>query len=200
MRDWKYDTRTEGAIRSALLELLTEQPLANVTVAELCRYAHVSRSTFYEHFDNIANVYDAIVEEFSAGLSPVIAQVACPGENACTGEPFCARLRESSPFAPAVGDDRFLGALLRKSSRLEKHDLYNLLTDAGYASDQARAVCAFQLAGCFTAVRMAKSDKSDWQKIKPVIDRFILGGIAACLAYTRDASDSGTGQGGTGQG
>ena len=29
MRDWKYDTRTEGAISSALLGLLEEKPLAD---------------------------------------------------------------------------------------------------------------------------------------------------------------------------
>ena len=62
MRNWKYDTKTESAIRSALLSLLAKKTLADITVSELAREAHVSRSTFYEHFGNPADVYDSIVE------------------------------------------------------------------------------------------------------------------------------------------
>lgn len=187
MRDWKYDTRTEGAISSALLGLLEEKPLADVTVAELCRQARVSRSTFYEHFGNISDVYDAIVSDFSTGLSPVMAQVARSGADACAGEPFCARLREGGVFAPAVGEDRFPHALMQDDGFLEKHDLFDLLTGAGYTPDQARAVCAFQIAGCFTAARTTQPGEAAWREVKPVIDRFILGGVAACLAHKRGA-------------
>lgn len=182
MRDWKYSTGTEKAIRSALLALLAEKPLADVTVAELCRAAHVSRSTFYEHFGNVADVYDAIVREFSAGISPVMAQVARPGGDACAGMPFCTRLREGGPFTAAVKDDRFLSAFMQEAGLLEKHDLYGLLVGAGYTPDQARAICAFQLAGCFTAARTTNVADDAWPGVKAVLDRFILGGVSACLA------------------
>ena len=43
MRDWKYDTKTESAVRDALLRLLTNKRLADITVSELAREAHVSR-------------------------------------------------------------------------------------------------------------------------------------------------------------
>ena len=187
MRDWKYATRTEGSIRSAMLELLAEKPLADVTVMELCRKAHVSRSTFYEHFGNVADVYDGIVEEFASGLSPVMAQVARPGSDACAGQPFCSRLRENGPFSPAIGDDRFLNTFMQRMGNLEKHDLYEILTRAGYAPKQARAVCAFQLAGCFSAARATDVPDESWSDVKAVIDRFILGGISACLAAKRDS-------------
>ncbi|MBQ1449552.1 MAG: TetR family transcriptional regulator, partial [Eggerthellaceae bacterium] len=51
----KYATRTEGAVKEALLALLAKKQLADITVSELSREAHVSRSTFYEHFGNPAD-------------------------------------------------------------------------------------------------------------------------------------------------
>ena len=190
MRDWKYDTKTESAIRNALLKLLAKKPLADVTVSELAREAHVSRSTFYEHFGNPADVYDSIVGEFARNLSPMMNQVACTSEMQQKGVPFCMRLREGGQFAPAIGEDRFLTAFLGQESNMENHDLYGILTSAGYTPDQASALCSFQLAGCFTAARASREDPEGWQETKAIIDRFILGGIAACLAAKRSSSDS----------
>ncbi|MBQ9041797.1 MAG: TetR/AcrR family transcriptional regulator [Eggerthellaceae bacterium] len=185
MREWKYDTNTEGAVRSALLALLAKKALADITVSELAREAHVSRSTFYEHFGNPADVYDSIVDEFAADLSPMMDQVACTSEMKPKGEPFCMRLRDGGPFAPAIDEDRFLNAFLSQGSNLEGHDLYGILTGAGYTPDQARALCAFQLAGCFTAARTSRESAAGWQETKAAIDRFILGGTAALLAAKR---------------
>ena len=145
----------------------------------------MSRSTFYEHFGNPCDVYDSIVQEFSRGLSPMMEQVACTSEMNPSVEPFCARLRDDGPFSPAVNEDRFLNSFLERTEMLEGHDLYAILTNAGYAPDQARALSAFQLAGCFTAARMSQAGSANWLTVKAVIDRFILGGIAACLAAKR---------------
>ena len=67
----KYETRTEQRIRDALLKLLANKPLADITVSELAREAHVSRSTFYEHFGNPDDVYDVLMAEISAELSAI---------------------------------------------------------------------------------------------------------------------------------
>lgn len=182
MREWKYDTKTEQAMCSALLALLAKKPLADITVSELAREAHVSRSTFYEHFGNPADVYDSIVEEFAADLSPMMDQVACTSEMKPKGEPFCMRLRNGGTFTPAIGEDRFLSAFLSREESLEGHDLYGILTGAGYSSDAARTLCAFQLSGCFAAARASRAEAESWHETKAVIDRFILGGIAALLA------------------
>lgn len=186
MRDWKYETGTEDAIRAGLLRLLAHERLADVTVSQLAREAHVSRSTFYEHYGNPADVYDSIVEEFSQDLSPLMEQVACSSAMAPAKEPFCARLRAKGPFSAAVMEDRFLNTFLGETANVEKHDLYGVLVDAGYTPAQARALCAFQLAGCFTAARTTTEDDS-WQDAKEAIDRFILGGIAACLAAKKQS-------------
>jgi AcrR family transcriptional regulator len=51
--------RTRLAIKSALLSLLEDKPLAKITVSELAETAQVNRKTFYNHYLDINSVlYD----------------------------------------------------------------------------------------------------------------------------------------------
>ena len=51
---------TEARICCALVELLHEEPLADISVKELCSRAYVARSTFYAHYRNVDDVLAAI--------------------------------------------------------------------------------------------------------------------------------------------
>ena len=101
------------------------------------------------------------------------------------GKPFCMLVREAGEHAPVVGEARFADTLLSSGKTQEGHDLHTLLVDAGYTQAEAQAVCSFQMSGCFSAARSADTREEDWANIRAVIDRFILGGIAACLAAKR---------------
>ena len=152
-RKSKYATRTDGAVKSALLELLKKKPLADVTVSELAREAKVSRSTFYDHYGNPADVYDALIRDFSEDVSPLMSQVACSDALRPTGRSFCALVRDAGPLAPAVGEERFMDTFLSRQGEMEQHDLFALLVEAGYSQLQAQAICSFQMSGCFAAAR-----------------------------------------------
>ena len=178
----KYATRTEGALKEALLALLAEKQLADVTVSELAREAHVSRSTFYEHFGNPADVYDAVVRDYASDTLPLMSQITCSDGFKPKGRPFCSLVREAGAYDPVVREGRFLDAFLDKRKGMDQHDLFALLTNAGYTNAQAEAVCSFQMTGCFAAARSSNASDEEWAQIRAVIDRFILGGIAACLA------------------
>lgn len=181
-----YDTKTERVVKRALLALMAKKPLADVTISELAREAHISRSTFYEHYGNPADVYDSLVQEFSQDVSPLLEQFTCSETRQNKGAPFCVKLREQGPFAPLVNEGRFMDTFLNTEGNLEQHDMFNLLSSAGYTPEQARALAAFQMSGCFSAARAAHVSAGEWEEIRPVIDRFILGGISACLAAKRD--------------
>lgn len=178
----KYNTGTEQAVKSALLKLLAKKSLFDISVTELAREAGISRTTFYEHYGNPSDVYDELMGDFSRELSPVLAQVACSDRFKPTGVPFCARLRSGGELGSLVDDDRFLGSFLSRSENLEEHDLYGVLTGAGYTAVQAKALCTFQLAGCYSAAQSTQATDAEWEEVKAVIDRFILGGVSACLA------------------
>ena len=181
-RTTKYATRTDAAIKQALLSLLGKKRLSEVTVSELARDAHVSRSTFYEHFGNPDEVYDALIEDISGEMAPLMSQVVCSDGFRREGRPFCALVRDAGEYAPAVRDSRFLDSFLSKGEGRYEHDLYDVLVDAGYDELEAQAVCSFQMSGCFAAARSTPVSAEEWARVRGVIDRFILGGIAACLA------------------
>ena len=178
----KYVTRTDEAVKQALLKLLAKEPLSEVTVSELAREAQVSRSTFYEHFSNPGDVYDELVSDVMGEIAPLMSQVACSDGFRHEKRPFCSLVRDTGELAPAVRDARFLDSYLARGNTSGEHDLYGLLADAGYSDAEARAVCAFQMSGCFTAARATPVSDEERERIRAVIDRFILGGIAACLA------------------
>jgi AcrR family transcriptional regulator len=61
--------RTLAALRRALSELVTTTPVSQITVAQLCRTAGVHRTTFYQHFDTVAEVAGAVVAEVLHGIT-----------------------------------------------------------------------------------------------------------------------------------
>lgn len=62
----KTDRRTVytlNVIQQAFLKLIDQQPFAKVTVAQLCREADITRSTFYLHYSNLNEVLDAVLDQ-----------------------------------------------------------------------------------------------------------------------------------------
>ena len=178
----KYETRTESAIKEALLRLIESKKLADITVSELARAAGISRSTFYQHYCNPADVYDALVKQFVEQLSPLVDQIACSDSPKPVKKSFCALVRDEGPLKPIVDDDRFLPSFLTKQNTARKHDMHGVLVRAGYSEKEAAALCAFQLSGCLSAAQSTTADDEEWEGIRALIDRFILGGLSACLA------------------
>ncbi|MBR3258982.1 MAG: TetR family transcriptional regulator [Eggerthellaceae bacterium] len=55
---------TKRLLKEALLELLDEKPLEEISVAELCRRADVQRATFYNHYAIVEDLYNDIKREW----------------------------------------------------------------------------------------------------------------------------------------
>lgn len=65
--DMRY-VRTEAAMRSAFMELVSEQPVASVTASAVCRRAGISRNALYLHHSGVAELYSAMVDEVVADI------------------------------------------------------------------------------------------------------------------------------------
>lgn len=64
--------RSREALRRAALDLAADRPLAELSVAEICRAAGVTRDTFYRHAESaVLLVADALSVELDAVLSDV---------------------------------------------------------------------------------------------------------------------------------
>lgn len=68
--------RTREALYAALATLLRDRPLSSVTVTELTRMADVNRSTFYAHFQDVYDMFDAMRAEFRMTLANVASEQA----------------------------------------------------------------------------------------------------------------------------
>lgn len=62
--------RTRAALHRAILTLIREKPIAEVTVAELCREAAIHRTTFYKHY---ATVSDFVGQAFADVVDDLIS-------------------------------------------------------------------------------------------------------------------------------
>ncbi|WP_165171297.1 TetR/AcrR family transcriptional regulator [Adlercreutzia sp. ZJ242] len=60
---------TKTLLRRALIDLLEEKPIGSISVAELCREADVSRSTFYAHYDTPEDLLESIQAELISELT-----------------------------------------------------------------------------------------------------------------------------------
>ena len=168
--------KTKRAIKSAMLRLMERMPGAQVSVAELAREAGVSRSSFYNHYTGVHELYYELVDDFDAGNLPIAGGLRC---DECENgrKPFCMRLRDAGELAPLVADPGFLPALMARASKAER-GLGSLAQEAGLAPEQASSLEVFQLAGCYVAA-MSLPPEADWEPSRRAIDRFISRGAAS---------------------
>ncbi len=62
----------EKRIKRALVELLLKSNLDKVTVTEICKKAHVNRSTFYAHFLDTADLYAQFENDVVTEITDII--------------------------------------------------------------------------------------------------------------------------------
>ncbi len=60
--------KTKQALHNALLTLLSEKPLENITIAEICRVAKVNRGTFYLHYEQKEGLFEEYFQEIMEDL------------------------------------------------------------------------------------------------------------------------------------
>lgn len=169
--------RTREKLKDALLELMGEKPCSQVCVAELCRQAGVSRSTFYAHYDGVHSVLQELMSDFSSAVMPLQERLHCgdciPGRRA-----YCVRLREAGRFAPLVADPAYRATVRSGEGYGEVAGLAATLADSDVDPEIARAIQLFQENGCYAVATAVPAD-ADWPKIQAALDRFIRAGIAA---------------------
>ena len=66
--------KTKKAIKTALITLMTEKELPQITVKELSQKADINRKTFYTHYNNIFNIFDEIENELVQNLKKLIQE------------------------------------------------------------------------------------------------------------------------------
>ncbi len=168
--------RTRRAVKGAMLRLMERKPSAQVGAAELAREAGVSRSTLYNNYAGVHEVFDELVDDFDAGNLPIAGGLRC--DSCGDGRiPFCVRLRDAGELVPLVSDPGFLPALMARAGENGK-GLGAMAREAGLSPAQAASLATFQLAGCYAAA-MSLAPSADWEPSRRAIDRLIGAGAPA---------------------
>lgn len=56
--------KTRAIIRNALVEIMSEKEISQITVSEICLSAKINRKTFYRHYRTVRDVLEEVENEF----------------------------------------------------------------------------------------------------------------------------------------
>jgi AcrR family transcriptional regulator len=112
--------RTRDRLGDALVELLLAKPFDDITVQEVLDRAHISRSTFYEHYRDKNDLFLSDVDQFFEGMATLLARSKDRSE----------RVAPVTEFFTHVAEARDLYRVLVESGRI--HDV-NEIGEAHFA-------------------------------------------------------------------
>lgn len=71
--DIRY-TKTEAALKEAMINLLEEKTINKISIVELCRNAQVNKSTFYLHYHDIFDYYDSLAQHVADEIAGIFGR------------------------------------------------------------------------------------------------------------------------------
>ncbi len=74
--------KTRERLRDALIILLKEKSINDISILDICRQSGVNRNTFYFHYDNIYTLFDDVILDTSEYFLSFIEEKKKNGENA----------------------------------------------------------------------------------------------------------------------
>ena len=195
-RDDRRARFTRESLKDALRALLGEKGFNDISVAELCRRADVTRATFYRHFVGIMDVVDLLVDDAfdvaknikseNASLAllerlQAVAALRTPNELREHESllPTCQRLAHDEKYLPLLMDTALAEHVIHRIYLIE-HDssvpLYMLA--GGIRRDEAELLFQRDLYGAFYMNRALRWKKDDlWYRTQLLICRGILGSL-----------------------
>ena len=60
---YKHEENTKSRIKSALTELLKETKLENISMADVAKYANLSKPTVYKYYISVESVFDDLLKD-----------------------------------------------------------------------------------------------------------------------------------------
>ncbi len=121
MKEKREDVRTRATrqrLQQALVGLMEERPLKDLTVKELCERADVNRSTFYLHYYDIYDLMDELKEQLGEELAAILSEMPLPTGNGAFSAHYAALFSLLGRHAETCtvllgrnGDQAFVGKL-----------------------------------------------------------------------------------------
>ena len=94
--------RTRDRLGDALVEILLQKPLDDISVQEILDRAGVSRSTFYTHFRDTNDLFLSDVDDFFEGMSTALSRAGSKSKRVAPVQELFAHIGESRAFYSAL--------------------------------------------------------------------------------------------------
>jgi AcrR family transcriptional regulator len=94
--------RTRDRLGDALVEILLQKPLDEISVQEILDRAGVSRSTFYTHFRDTNDLFLSDVDDFFEGMSTALSRAGSKSKRVAPVQELFAHIGESRAFYSAL--------------------------------------------------------------------------------------------------
>lgn len=185
----KIDRRTLytiNIIKDSFLDLIKQKTYNQINVAELCRQADITRSTFYLHFDNLTDVLNAVLDDAflfnqSTSLStlpesqPLTIDLLRENESLL---PACQRIADSSKYRQLLMDPSLSEYIIGRIIAHEKDKIVpSIQKRTGLNKNEAELLFIYSINGSFAINKRHHFIKDDaWYQELQLLNTFTSGG------------------------
>jgi len=151
----KEDSRkvryTRRVIREAYFELLKDKPVSRMTIGELCSIADIHRGTFYQHYHDIYDLREKIMEDMLNKLDKMVFNAGSEEEDIIKVA-VMAVYRDRDVFSAILGPNGSTDIMEKfiESCRSRAHDRFRRL---GIEEKNFHMVFTFYTAGIISLIR-----------------------------------------------
>lgn len=169
---------TMQAIKDAFLEKERKKIFNEISVAEICREAEISRSTFYQYYDNVTDVLEDVLGDIGLQCSNpfIIHRLLNTGELSCCGKDrLCEFVRREKKYQGIFLDEslssKIINALIPD---FHCEDPGSLRGEIDATDEELKVYYCFQLNGCLSVVRKTLGQSEEaWEKTRQALDRIV---------------------------
>lgn len=176
---------TLQVIKDSFLKLIKKTSYSKITVAELCRTAEITRSTFYLHYNTITDVLNEVLDD--ALLLTQESEI--PGfennrfdfdylKNNESLIPACQRIGDSDKYQELLMDPDLSEYIVGRIMVHERDRLIpSLMEKTGLSEKDAETLSIYMIHGSFAVNRANKFIKNEkWSHDVQMLNHFIQAG------------------------
>ena len=168
---------TVQAIKNAFLETEKKKMFNEISVAEICRYAQVSRSTFYQYYNNLTELLDEILLDISEQCSDAITvhKLLENADEKPEKEPFCEFVRREKKYRGLFMDEsltsKIIDGMIFNFCNRESDKVIKKMSTS---SDEILTYSYFQMNGCLSVIRktIGQTEK-EWKETRQTLDQIV---------------------------
>ena len=101
--------RTRARLAASLRALMQQKPLSKISVLDVLKHAHVSRSAFYAHYSDKVDLLLTDMDEFLESVSTHLSRTGDPSERVAVVAEFFAHVADAERIRTALARSGHLG-------------------------------------------------------------------------------------------